>query len=193
MNTYRVTLMLALAGVLGSTFNALAVPAIHDEETDGLTDARLQLSMGRPFVRPGGQIAIDVYATNVADLQAYQISLEVSGGRMGTLDLESVVINETRLEYIFNESDCRYACDTFHGEAGAVQLDGTTEVTTPKLLATFVYRASSDAAGTFTIDIHANGHSYLIDSYGEQIECDMSSAADVAITGTRLFDAADSD
>ncbi len=125
----------------------------------------------RSAVEPGGEIDVRVFLGAISrepsaigesvgrgspavPLQAYQIHVEASGGRSGSLDLVGITI-EDRPNFIFSgageERFDAYNIDTGQMLAG---LFGRS-VTPPRngYMATFTYRASTDAAGTFVVDI----------------------------------------
>lgn len=104
-------------------------------------------------VKPGGLVTVDVYVANVADLATYQVKLKVAGGESGELAVESGVVDTNRSDYVFGNAQVVRAADTPRIRLGAVQINGSVDVTRPKYIGSFTFRASSDANGAFTIDI----------------------------------------
>ncbi|MHC4697065.1 MAG: hypothetical protein ACYTFA_10010 [Planctomycetota bacterium] len=106
--------------------------------------------------RPGTLVAADVYLSNIDDLGAYQVRLKASGGRLGSLTIEDVQIDRTRADYVFGDDQILDVVDSKapSAQAGAVSVEGGTAVgTNPMYAATFYFRASQDAKGTFTINL----------------------------------------
>ena len=110
----------------------------------------------RAQARPGALVAVDVYLSNIDDLGAYQVRLTASGGRQGSLNIEDVQIDRTRTDYVFGGDQIVDMVDgrARSARAGAVRVQGGTAVDTyPMYAATFYFRASQDARGTFTINV----------------------------------------
>ncbi len=99
----------------------------------------------------GSLIAVDVYFDDaVADLRGYQLHLAPSGGTRGQLDLVDISI-EPRKDAAFTADWQAFNKTTSQMVAG---LDGPGQPTSgPAYLATFTYRSSRDAIGTFAIDL----------------------------------------
>jgi YVTN family beta-propeller protein len=116
--------------------------------------AGLRLTAEQRRVRPGGVVAVDVTLTaGVADLRGYQLHLDVSGGQRGALKLVDIVVREPG---VFGASggSAPAAWQAFNVATGQM-LVGRDQPGLPApagaYLATFVYSASRDAAGTFTV------------------------------------------
>jgi hypothetical protein len=116
--------------------------------------AGLRLAAAQRRVRPGGVVAVDVTLTSdVADLRGYQLHLDVTGGQRGALKLVDIVVREPG---VFGTSggSTPAAWQAFNVATGQM-LAGRDQPGLPvpagAHLATFVYSAGRDAAGTFTI------------------------------------------
>ncbi len=87
-------------------------------------------------------------------LWAYQLHAGVSGGRTGSIELVDITI-EQREDFVFAGATDN-AFDAFNVENGqmlAGLFNGSVAKAGIDYLATFTYRASPDAAGTFVVDI----------------------------------------
>ncbi len=99
-------------------------------------------------VRAGELVEVDVFlSTPLDDLRGYQLHLATGGGTHGTLELVDVAIAD--------EAVLDSAWSAFNIVSG--QMVAGTDVPGRRVeagyLATFTYRASSDARGTFTVDV----------------------------------------
>lgn len=106
--------------------------------------------------RPGALVAVDVYLSNIDDLGAYQAMVTASGGSQGSLTIEDVQIQTFREDYVFGDDQIIDMVDRKPrtARAGAVSVEGGAVVdASPMYGATFYFRASQDAKGTFTIEV----------------------------------------
>ncbi|MCH8243142.1 MAG: hypothetical protein IH897_11120, partial [Planctomycetes bacterium] len=148
-------------------------------ETESQT--RILLTVDRAILPAGDRIAIDVLVADVEDLQTFQVTLEVEGGKQGSLELEQIVIDENRRDYVFGRGNALDVTNVKTREAGAVQLTNSVDAAEPALLATFLFRASRDAAGTFTVSLAGSEHTFLRDADALAIECRTDSTLNVTI------------
>jgi hypothetical protein len=102
---------------------------------------------------PGVTFEVDVYIDGpLNDLRGYQLHLGVAGGRRGRLDLIDITIHP-RQDHVFAGAEHWSAFNTATGQMVAGR-DGPGVATAGRAyLATFIYQASADAAGVFTIDM----------------------------------------
>ncbi|MCH8146979.1 MAG: hypothetical protein IH987_03170 [Planctomycetes bacterium] len=117
-------------------------------------------------IDPDEQVVIDVHVEPALDVGVYEVSLEVSGGTTGSLDLTSMTVNKARSDYIFGTSSVADAVDDAGGRLAAAMTDGTgVDVTTANdYLGTFTFTASSDAGGVFEVKVRPIAEAYLSDS-----------------------------
>jgi hypothetical protein len=115
--------------------------------------ADVTLIPSAPRVRPGGLVEVDVYLDGgLPDLRGYQLHGAVGGGRHGRLELVDLAIHERKNAAFAGHSSWQ-AFNLATGQLLA-GLDTPGVSTTPRAyLATFTYRASADAAGTFTVEL----------------------------------------
>ncbi len=132
----------------------------------------------------GGEWVVDVFAAGFVDLRGYQIALGATGGSAGRLDLEKVYIDTGRNDHVFAGLTSHHAVDKANGRMACVLSSGGVDSQTPVYLATFVFRASSDAAGMFTVSaIPGDGTSGTMtaDSTGTPTTVQITSAAEITI------------
>jgi hypothetical protein len=150
-------------------------------------EAEIVLAGPRTVVA-GGLIEVRAYVVGDVDaLQGYQLDLEATGGRQGRFTLESIRI-ESQADALLDSSE-RF--EAYHVAdqrmfAGLSNIAGAA-VNGRAYLATFTYRASSDADGAFVIDVQssvepgANG-SFLVGGARSHIDITRTSGAVVRIS-----------
>ncbi len=124
-------------------------------------------------------------------LQSYQLHLDVSGGRRGRLDLIDIAI-EDRGDFVFDGSTGAFdAYNVNNGQMLAGLDTGSVRTVAPAYLATFTYRASPDAAGTFVVDVlydEARGdQTFLVSSFNGRIDVKTTAPAVIAIVSNRAM------
>ncbi len=137
--------------------------------------------------KAGSEIRVHVFMdAALPNFRAYQLHAAVSGGRAGALDLVDITI-EDRKDSVFTDAD--NAFDAFNAD-NAQMLSGlfAGKVTTKRMayLATFIYRASPDAAGTFVVDVlHGDDNqdqTFLVGAYQtDKIEVAGTQAAVITV------------
>jgi len=103
-------------------------------------------------INPGDYVDVDVDIAGTADLRAYQVSVDISGGSSGTLNLVDVFIDETRSDYaFFGTGETTYpALDVAGRRVANVLQTGSVDATGAVYAATFRFQATSTASGDFT-------------------------------------------
>jgi hypothetical protein len=124
--------------------------------------AKLRLVTAAPIIAPGQRVEVDVYLhASLSDLRGYQLHAGVSGGANGMLDLVDISIEPPTAR------GPRFARSAAHVFTGAIYwdaynlatrqmvagLDTTGRAVGAGYLATFVFRATPDAAGSFVIEL----------------------------------------
>ncbi|MCH8149260.1 MAG: hypothetical protein IH987_14965 [Planctomycetes bacterium] len=183
MNTVKRTIKLETIGL--SVFAATFLGGLPMLAGETESQTRILLMADRSLLLAGARIAIDVLVADVEDLQTFQVTLNVEGGAQGSLELEQIVIDESRPEYVFGAGNALDVTNVKTREAGAVQLTNSVDAAEPGLLATFLFRASRDAAGTFTVSLAGSEHTFLRDAGASPIECRTDSTLNVAIVDPR--------
>jgi hypothetical protein len=113
----------------------------------------LRLLGGPARVRPGEIFTVDVHLADAAkDLRGYQLHLGTAGGDGGRIDLIDVSVAD-RPDAVFAKAGPWEAFNIRTGQMVA-GLDGPgVRADAGAYLATFTFRASADAAGSFTIEV----------------------------------------
>ncbi len=96
--------------------------------------------------------------TPALPMLGYQLHIGVSGGRIGSLELVDISIEEHE-DFVFAEigDDVYEAFNIGNGQMLGGLFGGSAVTTGKGYLATFTYRASTDAVGTFVIDVQDDG------------------------------------
>jgi hypothetical protein len=131
--------------------------------------ANLALVPSQHLMRPDEMLEVSVFLGDTAlpDLRGYQLHLGVSGGVRGTLDLVDIWIHESSVfsapgkARASRNAQVQPFWSAFNLQAQQILagLDGPgIPAEAGAYLATFVYRASADAAGTFDVELlHGEG------------------------------------
>jgi hypothetical protein len=158
----------------------------------------VRLAPGRSAAAPGDLIDVDIFLEDaLSDLRGYQLHVAAAGGKRGTLELVDVAIHERRDHVFAGLADWR----AFNAHTGQMLagLDQPGIATRPgAYLATFTFRASDDAAGTFSVDLLHDDRdpaqrTFIFPTHpGAKIEVAAAAAAQITIeparkrTGRRL-------
>ena len=146
---------------------------------------RISLSTAQTIIAPGGLVTVEVNLAGATDLRTYQATVFAEGGDSGSLTLEDVKVQTQRADYVFVGQQKMEAADRNGGRVGAVLFTGGVDVTGGNL-GTFYFRASADAAGTFSIVIrNDNNASILMDSQNQPIDYSVAGPLRVVVAATR--------
>lgn len=172
--------------------SAGAAPEEPSSSFERRESAKLVLESEKPSIQPGELVRVDAYlAEQVTGLQGYQLHVAASGGRHGALELLDIAI-EDRPDFVFAG-----VADTWRAfNLGTAQLLAgvdTVPAGTPagSYLATFTYRASPDAAGTFLIEFRVSSQrirpqerTFLFEAQARPVQ--VSTVLPAAITVDKL-------
>jgi hypothetical protein len=106
---------------------------------------------------PGGVLLVDVFIRGVQELRAIQAALEPSGGAAGAVHLERIQIDRSRQDFVFPEGIVDSAADTIHGRVVASLRQGAVLADVEHYFATFHYRVSEEASGSFWLRLDSSG------------------------------------
>ncbi|MHC4697360.1 MAG: M28 family metallopeptidase, partial [Planctomycetota bacterium] len=126
-------------------------------------------------------VDVDVYVGAVDDLAAYELGLEVSGGDTGSLDLDTITVDDQRPDYVFYSLNETYAGNKDLGQLSNALADGSVSVTGQGYLGTFTYVPTGDANGVFTVSTRGDGFTFLLDSNGVEIASDPTASEVIEI------------
>jgi hypothetical protein len=101
---------------------------------------------------PGTAVDVDMFVTGPLDVRGYQGTVQISGGRRGTLSMEALSIDEQRADFVFLGEEYVNSIDVNGARLMAGMYNGGVNVgSATKYFGSFKLRASSDALGTFNI------------------------------------------
>ena len=135
----------------------------------------------RLMLLPGGSTTLEVFVGGVSNLRAYQATPTVTRGTSGSLFIEDAWIDTDRPGYVFRGLDKLDAVDRIGGRVGALLLDGGVDASDASYLGSYTVRASSDASGTFHVNVGADGQSLLLDSDNLSIPFTRGRAATITV------------
>ena len=175
--------LMALAGsmLLLGTSNVWAGDA--RPEAPAVDGTVMFVQVQQTEAKPGDIITVDVYINNVANLSLYQVQLKAVGGERGRLIPEQVEIQKTRRDYVLGGTGIIEAADQRNKRAGGLLMQGSVDVTRPAYLATFTYRVSSDAAGTFKVNINRGSETFISDQSSATLSFGAGADAKITVTG----------
>ena len=133
---------------------------------------------------PGSLFEADVFADAFVDFRGYEIVLQATGGTTGSLVLEDILIDEERPDFVFNGLGPMSGADLPNARGMSVLMSGGVDSQTPVYLATFVFGASSDANGTFTVSaVPGDGATGTLaaDSNADDMIVNITSAAQITV------------
>jgi len=119
---------------------------------------------------PNDVFEVEVYGTVFTGLAGYELAVAVTGGTSGSLELEELRLDDEEANFVFYGLTEYHAFDASVPRMGCALADGGVNSYAPKYLGTFVFRASGDAVGTFTVSlVEGDGETgtLAVDSSGE--------------------------
>jgi hypothetical protein len=125
----------------GGGMGPLSVTSVDVKMGEGVTT----------IISPGSQVEIRAYGDEYVDLRGFEIQVQVTGGTGGTLTLEEIYIDDQRADFAFYGQEFFEASNVEDARAVCAMSSGGVNSTDDKYLGTFVFRASQDASGTFTV------------------------------------------
>ena len=122
----------------------------------------LTVVAGTTSIAPDGAVTLDVFVSGVSDLRTYQTKLGVSGGDTGRLTVDDVFVDHAREDYVFGTAQKLDAVDRTGDRIGGILMAGGVDATAAKYVGSYTVRASSDAAGTFSVNVITSDRSSII-------------------------------
>ena len=132
-------------------------------------------------VAPGAQFAMYAYADNFVDLAGYEVGVDASGGTSGTLTVEDIYIDDQRPDYVFSGLSPYNAFDVAGARFMSALDEGGVDSSVEVYLGTFVFRASQDASGAFTVSLRPDEGTIAVDSLSDEITVQITSDATVRV------------
>ncbi|MBN4058926.1 hypothetical protein JYU10_00485 [bacterium AH-315-J04] len=116
-------------------------------------------------INPTETVSIDVFIDATSDLTGYEVAINMAAWGLGSLDLQSMSIDENRSDYVFSGTSTITAIDNVTGRIAVVTDDGSSvSVAGSGYLGTFNYLASADADGLFNAVVGQGERAFLLDS-----------------------------
>lgn len=130
----------------------------------------------------GGLFEIHVFGMNFNEVKAYQIALDVSGGKTGTLTVEDISIDEARSDFTFRNLAPEIRFNVSRGRMIAVLPAGKRSSSAAQYLATYTLRASPKSSGTFAVRVSSGS---LVGSEVDRVTgVKIGSGVDITVTGS---------
>jgi hypothetical protein len=161
---------------------ACSIPATTECSTASRVIGRADVSAAadRPQISAGESVEVRIFLDHALDaLQSYQLDTAVSGGRRGHLELERVHI-ESRPDHVFGDQAATINAREFSARAGA-STSGPVATAAGAYLATFTFRSTRDARGTFSIMPLTRGGTQLMRTGNRMIEVDAATPARIHV------------
>jgi hypothetical protein len=168
--------------VLGAANMAAAM----DQTQANAPAAAVTVKAVQGSVQPGGTVTVEAYVSGAVNVAAYQIQLRATGGSKGTLTLESMSVDKQRQDFAFFQAGAELIDlqDQKNEWLGLVRVSGGSDMIKPVYAATFVFRASADAAGVFKINVpNDNQDTYILDTAGLQVMHKIGAPVEVSVGG----------
>lgn len=156
-----------------------------DNQTAAAT-ATISVKALQANVQPGGTVTVEAYISGAPNVAAYQIMVGATGGDKGTLTVDSMSIDRARPDFaLFNTgAEILDVQDKKAGWIGLVRVSGATDMVKPVYVATFTFKASSDAAGTFKLNVRTdNTDSFILDLAATQVPHKVGAAVEITVGG----------
>lgn len=119
-------------------------------------------------IAPGDTVAVDVFISGVPDLRVYQVTLAVDGGTNGSLERRQAVVDTSRSDYVFRNQQKLDAADQTLGRLGGILFGKGVKAIQKNYVGSYVFAASPDASGEFTLKARVDSSSILMDSNNRQ-------------------------
>ena len=131
--------------------------------------------------KAGDKILVDVLGKGLGDVRGYQIGLDVSGGEAGKLELDDIIIDSGRKNYVFVGTESFNATDMRSSRVVNALPAGSVHSIDKSYLATFVYRVSPDARGNFLVSVRGGDSTVFLDSAGDALEVRTAAETKISI------------
>ncbi len=141
--------------------------------------ATIELVASRLSIKPGETVDVDAYVSGAESLRSYQIAVDASGGTAGSLDQETLSVDPAR-EVLGAGGVTYIGTDYVDGRVANVREIGGEPIADGTYLATFRFRASSTADGTFTFSVRL-ADTGLANADSARVDVTSTSSASVTI------------
>jgi hypothetical protein len=146
--------------------------------------ATINLVASTSSIKPNQTVEVKAnLAYSGTTTRAFQVAVQVSGGTSGSLDLETVTIDDTRTDYQFYGLNDLAATDVQGARLAATLFSGFVPGAIQKYLGTFTFRASADATGTFIVTVRPLPETLLRDANSAPVTWAPGFSATVTVQG----------
>lgn len=132
--------------------------------------------------KAGDTFLVEVFLMGVnATLRGYQVALDAVGGETGRLELDDIIIDSGHADYVFEGTEGLNATDVASSRMLNALAAGSVDLKDRSYLATFVFKASSDARGDFQITVRGNDETAFVGLNNQRIEVQTTSEPTISI------------
>jgi hypothetical protein len=163
-----------------STDQALRVAQLWGQAGPASGGPTITVVPSQKRVAPGSTVTVDVFVSGMSDLRVYQVTLAVEGGTTGTLERRQAMVDTSRGDYVFRNLQKLDAADQSLGRLGGVLFGKGVNATQRAYVGGYVFAASPDASGTFTLRARTDSSSILMDS-NNQLKTFASEPATITV------------
>ncbi|MGB0717231.1 MAG: putative metal-binding motif-containing protein [Phycisphaerae bacterium] len=164
----------AIFGFQNQTYGAICPLPCEDDGATAATDhmqtqaVSLKLHAEKRLITAGETIEVRVLISHAPDRHTAQIAVDAQGGDSGNLELVDAWIEYESPDAAMANLSILDATNLTQSVTGAASLDGPVAVTAESHLATFMFEASPNAAGTFTVSIPDDENILILNHEGQR-------------------------
>ncbi|MHC5109013.1 MAG: hypothetical protein ACYTHJ_03940 [Planctomycetota bacterium] len=162
----------------------VAVGVVQADSNAVSAKTNFELKADAQRIAAGELVSVDVFLKNVSDVAVYQVQVAATGGRQGGLELESIVIDKDREDFVFGDAQVIDAVDNTRARSGALMITGSTDVVDARYLVTYNFRATRNASGTFNVAIQAGEETFLLAPDSTKIAARAGTGVEVVVGRT---------
>jgi hypothetical protein len=145
------------------------------------SNATLKLVASSRTANAGDVISVDVFVSGATDLQGYELSTAVTGGRRGDLSLIDTSIAD-RKDFVLSAVENVTAVDMTKGRLAGAAYTGGVASAGAAYVGTFTFQVSADAVGSFRVGLGSDVH--VVDSSGQEISVSRVTPATILISSS---------
>ncbi|NOS99275.1 MAG: hypothetical protein HOP29_01455 [Phycisphaerales bacterium] len=143
--------------------------ALRSDAGRAVAPVSLQLVPDRTALRAGQDLIVHVYADGVADFRGYQLAVDASGGRRGTLQLRNLEVDVNHKDYVFENHENYRAQDLSSGRLAGASGAGSVTSSGHAYLGSFTFHASDDASGRFRLAVRTGDEATVLVGSGREL------------------------
>ncbi len=145
------------------------VRALDDALNTNPNAVVLTLRSSQKKIKAGGTVDVEIFISNAKDIRGYQFDLEISGEHSGKLERISGKVDTHHPAYIFKDTaDAHFAYNPTTGQLLNILQTGGVACENA-YAATFTYKVSDDATGTFFLQFRRSPKTVTLNSGGKLV------------------------